>query len=92
IKWPGYRIWKRQVQARDDSRRRNPITLAKFAQHVGRCVSKFLQVCTGCEGDHSKWKIGGKDGIHPAEVLLLGAVHVSSGTWQPILALTRVVL
>jgi hypothetical protein len=42
-KWPGYRTWKRQVQARDDSRWRNPITLAKFAQHVGRCVSKFLQ-------------------------------------------------
>ncbi|KAH9988570.1 hypothetical protein BJV77DRAFT_1186368 [Russula vinacea] len=76
IQWPGYRTWKRQVQARDDSRWRNPITLAKFAQHVGRCVSKFLQA----------------NGILPGEVLLLGAVHVSSGTWQPILALTRVIL
>jgi hypothetical protein len=42
--------------------------------------------------DHPRWRIGGREGILPAEVVVLGAVHVSSGTWQPILALTRVVL
>ncbi|KAF8490001.1 hypothetical protein F5888DRAFT_1573055, partial [Russula emetica] len=80
IQWPGYRIWKRQVQARDDSRSKNPITVAKFAQHVGRTVIKYL------EAYHPRWRIGGGDGILPAEVIVLGAVHVSSGTWQPILA------
>jgi hypothetical protein len=42
--WPGYEVWSRQRQARDDTHRRNPITLAKFAQCVGRCVKELLQV------------------------------------------------
>jgi hypothetical protein len=42
--WPGYGVWSRQRQARDETHRRNPITLAKFAQQVGRCVSELLQV------------------------------------------------
>ena len=108
--WPGYDVWKRQRQARDDTYRRDPITLAKFAQHVGRCVSELLQVCytepRWCrlltvlisKQDYEerptldpKWRIG-RGGILPNEVLVLGAVHVSSGTWQPILALTKVVM
>jgi hypothetical protein len=45
--WPGYGVWTRQRQARDDTHRRNPITLAKFAQQVGRCVGELLRVyCT----------------------------------------------
>ncbi|KAI0290562.1 hypothetical protein BC826DRAFT_913013, partial [Russula brevipes] len=94
--WPGYRTWKRQLQARDDTRWRKPITLAKFAQHIGRCVSDFIQVQTlGLidvdNNSRALWKIGG-GGILPNEVLVLGAIHVSSGTWQPILALTKVVI
>ncbi|KAH9989904.1 hypothetical protein BJV74DRAFT_447439 [Russula compacta] len=91
IKWPGYEAWQRQLQVRDDTHWRNPITLAKFAQYIGRCVSVFLQNCEGRPTCDPKWKIG-KGGILPNEVLVLGVVHVSSGTWQPILALTKVVM
>jgi len=91
VKWPGYEVWKRQVQARDDTRWRNPITMAKFAQHVGRCVSDFFQDCEGRPTPDSKWKVG-TGGITPNEVVVLGAIHVSSGSWQPILALTKVVI
>ena len=45
LQWPGYGVWKRQRQARDDTQQKNPITLAKFAQQVGRCVGEFLRVC-----------------------------------------------
>jgi len=39
-----YEVWSRQRQARDDTHRRNPITLAKFAQ----CVRPLRQgIITG---------------------------------------------
>ncbi|KAI0250731.1 hypothetical protein BJV78DRAFT_1127548 [Lactifluus subvellereus] len=91
IKWPGYEGWQRQLQARDDTNERNPITLAKFAQHVGRFVDCFLKRCEGHPTSDAKWEIG-RDGILHREVLVLGALHASIGTWQPILALTKVVM
>ena len=42
--WPGYNEFKRQVQIRDETPTRNPITVAKFAHHVGRSVEAFLRV------------------------------------------------
>jgi hypothetical protein len=42
--WPGYNEFKRQVQIRDETPTRNPITVGKFAHHVGRSVEAFLQV------------------------------------------------
>jgi hypothetical protein len=42
--WPGYNEFKRQVQIRDETPAKNPITIAKFAQHVGRSVEAFLRV------------------------------------------------
>lgn len=42
--WPGYNEFKRQVQIKDETPARNPITVAKFAHHVGRSVEAFLRV------------------------------------------------
>lgn len=42
--WPGYREFKRQVQIKDETPARNPITVAKFAHHVGRSVEAFFRV------------------------------------------------
>jgi len=42
--WPGYDEFKRQVQIRDETSDRSPITVAKFAHHVGRSVEAFFRV------------------------------------------------
>lgn len=42
--WPGYNEFKRQVQIRDETPAKNPITVAKFAHHIGRSMEAFLRV------------------------------------------------
>jgi hypothetical protein len=46
--WPGYNAFKRQIQIRDETLSRNPITIAKFANHIGRSVEAFLDVSLSC--------------------------------------------
>jgi hypothetical protein len=41
--------------------------------------------------DDPRWFIG-RGGITPDDVVLIGAVHVSRGSWMPILQLSRFVL
>ncbi|KAH9053780.1 hypothetical protein EDB87DRAFT_162176 [Lactarius vividus] len=94
INWPGYTYWKRQVGARDETRERNPITLARFMKHVGTSVDKFLKECmtNGHVTTDPQWQIGGHGGITQAEVKVIGAIHVSAGSWMPIIQLTRYVI
>ena len=49
--WPGYNEFKRQVQIRDETPAKNPITNAKFANHIGRSVEAFLRVSLLCSLD-----------------------------------------
>ena len=44
IQWLGYKDFKRQVQIRDETTEHNPITISKFAHHIGRSVDAFLKV------------------------------------------------
>ena len=44
IQWLGYKAFKRQVQIRDETSVQNPITISKFAHHIGRSVDAFLKV------------------------------------------------
>ncbi|KAI9439239.1 hypothetical protein H4582DRAFT_2075900 [Lactarius indigo] len=95
INWPGYRYWKRQVAIRDETHARNPITLARFMKHIGTSVDKFLRECMahGYVGTEPRWQIGGEHGgITQAEVKVIGAIHVSAGSWMPIIQLTRYVI
>ncbi|KAI9447191.1 hypothetical protein BJY52DRAFT_1127570 [Lactarius psammicola] len=85
INWPGCRHWKRQMATRDETHAGNPITLARFMRHVGTSVDKFIRV-------DPRWKIGGRGGIMPEEVKVIGAIHVSAGSWMPIIQLTRYVI
>jgi hypothetical protein len=48
LQWPGYHIFRRQVQIRDETPQKNTVTLTKFAQHVGRSVEAFLRVSLLC--------------------------------------------
>ena len=38
---------------------------------------------------NERWKLGDDDGIHPEEITIIGLLHVSRGTWMPILQLSR---
>ncbi|KAH9011529.1 hypothetical protein EDB83DRAFT_371902 [Lactarius deliciosus] len=92
IVWPGYKKFKRQILIRDESSARSPITMARFVGHVGRTVDRFLQDCevdSGCVDDRSKlWRIG-PGGIERSDIIIIGVVHVSAGSWTPIMQLNR---
>ncbi|KAI9433284.1 hypothetical protein H4582DRAFT_2082444 [Lactarius indigo] len=96
IVWPGYQEFKRQVPIRDESSTRSPITMARFVGHIGRTVNKFLRDCElepGSVDDRRKiwqelWRIG-PDGIKCNDIIIIGAVHVSAGSWMPIIQLNR---
>ncbi|KAH9025338.1 hypothetical protein EDB84DRAFT_1273527, partial [Lactarius hengduanensis] len=79
--WPGYKDFKRQVQIRDQTSEHNPITISRFAHHIGRSVDAFLKVS-------QRWQIG-LSGILRSNIIVIGAVHVSTGSWMPILQLNR---
>lgn len=38
---------------------------------------------------NERWKLGDDDGIQPEEINIIGLLHVSRGTWMPILQLSR---
>ncbi|KAI0264564.1 hypothetical protein BGY98DRAFT_1103404 [Russula aff. rugulosa BPL654] len=92
INWPGCSDWKRQIPTRDETHARNPITRARFMKHVATSVDKFLissplaMYEEGYKGDPN-WRIGIRD-ITQRHVKIIGAVHVSAGSWMPIVQLT----
>ncbi|KAI0255576.1 hypothetical protein BJV78DRAFT_1369259 [Lactifluus subvellereus] len=75
IKWPGYDDWSKQIMTRDQTSAHSTITLEKLAKRVANAVCHFLDV--------------GANGIKKNHVILIGLVHVSQGSWQPILQLDR---
>ncbi|KAH9018266.1 hypothetical protein EDB85DRAFT_1897261 [Lactarius pseudohatsudake] len=54
---------------------------------IGTSVDKFLRECMahGYVVTDPRWQIGGHGGITQAEVKVIGAVHVSAGSWVPII-------
>ncbi|KAH9042221.1 hypothetical protein EDB85DRAFT_1240739 [Lactarius pseudohatsudake] len=92
IVWLGYKMYKRQIPTRDESRAHKPITMARFFRLVGRTVDAFFRACeldSGCtDGRRKRWRIG-PGGIQRNDIIIVGAVHVSAGTWVPIMQLNR---
>ncbi|KAI9440532.1 hypothetical protein H4582DRAFT_1473413 [Lactarius indigo] len=87
IGWPGYTPSEQQVQLRDQTPARNPVTLERFVKHVGSRVRQFLVDCERVPCDpYSKWMVG-PNRITFNEVVLIGVVQVSAGSWMPILQL-----
>lgn len=62
---------------------------------IGRDVNGlhlyWLQEAESLEGQDPNWRVG-VGGITKEQVILVGAVHVSQGSWQPILQLNRYVV
>ncbi|KAI9433290.1 hypothetical protein H4582DRAFT_1988166 [Lactarius indigo] len=95
ITWPGYREFKRQIPARDETGAHNPITIATLAHQIGRAVDAFLQVREldhGSSDDRRElWKIG-QGGIRRDDVVIIGAINDSIGSWMPIMQLNRYII
>ncbi|KAH9967303.1 hypothetical protein BC827DRAFT_1264146 [Russula dissimulans] len=94
IGWPGYHPSESQVQLRDQTPARNPIPLERLVKHVASRVRQFLIECehVPVQGQPHKWTVG-HGNITFSEVMLIGVIQVSAGSWMPILQLmSRVVL
>ncbi|KAH9976824.1 hypothetical protein BGW80DRAFT_1202963 [Lactifluus volemus] len=89
IKWPGYDDWYRQIMTRDQTPAHTTISLEKLARRVANAVCLFLDEAAQMNGRDPEWRIGGYTGIKKDEVILIGLVQVSQGSWQPILQLNR---
>ena len=44
FQWPGYRQWSRQIPTKDFRSPPGPITIAKLAKNVAKCVQRFMLV------------------------------------------------
>ena len=64
--------------------------VSEFLRHD--CLRLTLgQEAQRIHGDDPNWRVG-TSGITKEDVILIGVVHVSQGSWQPILQLNRFVL
>ncbi|KAI9455809.1 hypothetical protein BJY52DRAFT_1121683 [Lactarius psammicola] len=95
IAWPGYREFKRQIQVRDETSAHSPITIAMLAHQIGRAVDAFLQVREldhGSSDDRRElWQIG-QGGVRRDDVVIIGAINDSAGSWMPIMQLNRYII
>ncbi|KAH9980585.1 hypothetical protein BJV74DRAFT_887741 [Russula compacta] len=90
IKWPGYVEWQTQIMTRDQTAGHNTITLETLAKRVARAVRKFLEFAAEQPCQYPDWRVG-IGGIVNNDIVLIGLIHVSQGSWQPILQHTRYV-
>ncbi|KAH9062575.1 hypothetical protein EDB83DRAFT_842378 [Lactarius deliciosus] len=88
INWPGYGEWAAQIMTRDLTPAHNTITVEKFAKRVASAVCRFMDEQLRTDGWEARWRIG-PSGITRDQVILIGVVRVSRGSWQPILQLNR---
>ncbi|KIM44530.1 hypothetical protein M413DRAFT_355641 [Hebeloma cylindrosporum] len=94
LEWPGYRQWSRQIPTKDFRSPPQPITLAKLAKNVAKCVQRFMQEAKSLPMDEDtsdpRWRIGnGSYDIKFEDLVLVSIHHVSLGSWQPQLRLAH---
>jgi len=93
LEWPGYRQWSRQIPTKDFRSPPGPITIAKLAKNVAKCVQRFMADRKSLameEGADERWRIGDRlNTIKLEDLMLVSIHHVSLGSWQPHLRLRR---
>ncbi|KAF8159624.1 hypothetical protein B0H34DRAFT_796852 [Crassisporium funariophilum] len=93
LEWPGYRQWSRQIPTKDFRSPPGPITIAKLAKNVAKCVLRFIQDRKAHpmeDESDQRWRIGdGPNDIKLDDLVLVSIHHVSLGSWQPHLRLRR---
>jgi len=91
IKWPGYSEWTTQIMTRDQTSAHRTIPLEKLAKRLARAVCKFLEFVASQQCQYPDWQVGG-GGITSNDIILIGFIHVTQGSWQPILQLNRYII
>ncbi|KAH9037703.1 hypothetical protein EDB84DRAFT_1268652, partial [Lactarius hengduanensis] len=61
-------------------KRQVPTQEPNFARQIGRTVDAFLQV---------RLLVIGPGGVQSGDIFIIGAIHVSAGSWMPIMQLNR---
>jgi len=91
--WRGYKHleWSDQIMTQKGSHPKETIPLEKFAKYVAGRVLKFMETAK-LQAYHDNGDLGQRwliadNRITPHHVILIGAVHVSQGSWMPILQL-----
>jgi hypothetical protein len=91
IMWPGYAPWSRQIPTRDFRSPPGPITRSKLAKNVAKTVQRFIEDMKTKpleEDADPRWKLG-NNSITLDDLELVGLQHVSMGSWQLHLRLSR---
>jgi len=96
LEWPGYRQWSRQIPTKDFRTPPGPITRAKLAKNVAKCVQRFITERQNHpleDESDAHWRVGqsgaGDNSIKLEDLILVSMHHVSMGSWQPQLRLAR---
>ncbi|KAF7430533.1 hypothetical protein PC9H_006241 [Pleurotus ostreatus] len=94
LEWPGYRQWSRQIPTKDFRSPPGPITRAKLAKNVAKCVKRFIedrQNETLEDEADERWRVGSAptSRIKFEDLVLVSIHHVSMGSWQPQLRVKR---
>jgi len=90
INWRGYPEWDDQIMTQKTPAKET-ISVEKFAKYVAGKVVKFMKEQAAKTSAYDpksdqRWRIG-DDHITPRNVILIGVVQVSQGSWMPILQL-----
>ncbi|KAE9402582.1 hypothetical protein BT96DRAFT_816374, partial [Gymnopus androsaceus JB14] len=93
--WPGYCPWSHQIPL-DFKTPPSPITRAKLANNVARCIQRFISEAQNHlveDESDAHWRVGqsgaGEGSIKLEDLILVSMHHVSIHSWQPQLRLTR---
>ncbi|KAF8265053.1 hypothetical protein EI94DRAFT_392575 [Lactarius quietus] len=88
IAWPGYESWQSQIMVRDQTPSHKEITLEKFAKRVASSVARFIEEHVTADTRDPVWQLGNGH-ITRNDVIIVGTVQVSIGSWMPILQIVE---
>ncbi|KAI0339051.1 hypothetical protein BDW22DRAFT_627156 [Trametopsis cervina] len=83
ILWPGYPMWTfTNLAITDHTYVATNLNMRQIAHNVARCIQRFFQDMAGVGGEQPQWIT---DIIDFDRLYLTELIHVSQGSWQPIL-------
>jgi len=90
ILWPGYKSFHYEFRIFDRKLGKDvPITVSRLVERVARGLHRlYLEGERNPKTFDERWKLG-EGGVLLEEIKIIGLLHVSQGTWMPMLHLTR---
>ncbi|KAI9433854.1 hypothetical protein H4582DRAFT_1982946 [Lactarius indigo] len=90
ILWPGYKTFHYEFRIFDRKLGKDvPITMSRLVERIARGLHRlYLEGVRNPETFDERWKLG-EGGVLLEEIKIIGLLHVSQGTWIPMLHLTR---